>query len=57
MARKSWVLTIVVSGAGAASDVGTLVKEALARGWVVQVVATPSALAFFDANAIGALTG
>ena len=57
MARKSWVLTVVVSGAGAASDVGTLVKEALARGWVVQVVATPSALAFFDANAIEALTG
>ena len=57
MARKSWVLTVVVSGAGAASDVGTLVKEALARGWVVQVVATPSALAFFDVGAIEALTG
>ncbi|HEY5400134.1 MAG TPA: flavoprotein [Trebonia sp.] len=57
MARKSWVLTVVVSGAGVASGVGTLVKEALARGWVVQVVATPSALAFFDASAIEALTG
>ena len=57
MARKSWVLTVVVSGAGAASDVGTLVKEALARGWVVQVIATPSALAFFDVAAIEALTG
>jgi phosphopantothenoylcysteine synthetase/decarboxylase len=57
MARKSWVLTVVVSGAGAASDVGTLVKEALARGWVVQVVVTASALAFFDASAIEALTG
>jgi phosphopantothenoylcysteine synthetase/decarboxylase len=57
MARKSWVLTVVVSGAGAASDVGTLVKEALARGWVVQVVATPSALAFFGASEIEALTG
>ena len=57
MARKSWVLTVVVSGAGAASDVGTLVKEALARGWVVQVIATPSALAFFDVGAIEALTG
>jgi phosphopantothenoylcysteine synthetase/decarboxylase len=57
MARKSWVLTVVVSGAGAAADVGTLVKEALARGWVVQVVATPSALAFFDGGAIEALTG
>ena len=57
MARKSWLLTVVVSGAGAASDVGTLVKEALARGWVVQVVATPSALPFFEAGAIEALTG
>ena len=57
MARKSWVLTVVVSGAGAASDVGTLVKEALGRRWVVQVVATPSALAFFDASEIEALTG
>jgi phosphopantothenoylcysteine synthetase/decarboxylase len=57
MARKSWMLTVVVSGAGAASDVETLVKEALGRGWVVQVVATPSALAFFDATAMEALTG
>jgi phosphopantothenoylcysteine synthetase/decarboxylase len=57
MARKSWVLSVVVSGAGVSSDVGTLVKEALARGWVVQVIATPSALAFFDASAIEALTG
>lgn len=57
MARKSWVLTVIVSGAGAASDVGTLVKEALARGWVVQVIATPSALAFFDVTAMEALTG
>jgi phosphopantothenoylcysteine synthetase/decarboxylase len=57
MARKSWVLTVVVSGAGVASGVGTLAKEAIARGWAVQVVATPSALAFFDASAIEALTG
>jgi phosphopantothenoylcysteine synthetase/decarboxylase len=57
MARKSWVLTVVVSGAGVASGVGTLVKEASARGWAVQVVATPSALAFFEASAIEALTG
>jgi phosphopantothenoylcysteine synthetase/decarboxylase len=57
MARKSWVLSVVVSGAGVASDVGTLVKEALARGWVVQVIATPSALAFFDASTVEALTG
>ena len=57
MARKSWVLSVVVSGGAPASDVETLVKLALDRGWVVQVIATPSALAFFDAGAIEALTG
>ncbi len=57
MARKSEVLTIVVSGGAPASDVESLVKQALERGWTVQVIATPSALAFFDAAAIEALTG
>jgi phosphopantothenoylcysteine synthetase/decarboxylase len=57
MARKSLVLSIVVSGGAPASDVQTLVKLALERGWEVQVIATPSALAFFDAAAIEALTG
>ena len=57
MARKSWVLSIVVSGGAPASDLETLVKLALERGWVVQVIATPSALEFFDAGAIEALTG
>ena len=57
MARKSWVLSVVVSGGGPASDLETLVKLALERGWVVQVIATPSALAFFDEGAIEALTG
>jgi len=50
MARKSGVLSVVVSGAAPAADVGSLVKQALERGWTVQVVATPSALAFFDAE-------
>jgi phosphopantothenoylcysteine synthetase/decarboxylase len=57
MARKSGVLSVVVSGAAAAADVGSLVKQALERGWTVQVIATPSALAFFDAAEIEALTG
>jgi phosphopantothenoylcysteine synthetase/decarboxylase len=57
MASKSLVLSIVVSGAEPASDFATLIKQALERGWTLQVVATPSALAFIDANAIEALTG
>jgi len=57
MARKSRILSIVVSGAAPASDAGSLVKQALERGWAVQVIATPSALAFFDAAEVEALTG
>jgi phosphopantothenoylcysteine synthetase/decarboxylase len=57
MARKSGVLSVVVSGAAAAADVGSLVKQALERGWTVQVIATPSALNFFDAAEIEAFTG
>ena len=57
MARKSGVLSVVVSGAAAAADVGSLVKQAVERGWTVQVIATPSALAFFDAAEIEELTG
>lgn len=57
MARKGGVLSVVVSGAGPAADVRTLVKLAVGRGWTVQVIATPSALAFFDASAIETLTG
>jgi phosphopantothenoylcysteine synthetase/decarboxylase len=57
MARKDAVLSVVVSGAGPAADIGSLVKQALARGWAVQVIATPSALAFFDAAELEAVTG
>jgi len=56
MARKG-VLSVVVSGAAPAADAGSLVKQALGRGWTVQVIATPSALAFFDAAEVAALTG
>ena len=57
MARKSWVLSVVACGAGPAEQLGTLVKQAIERGWTVQVIATPSALAFFDAAGMEALTG
>jgi hypothetical protein len=57
MARKSGVLSIVACGAGPAEQIGVLVKQAIERGWTVQVIATPSALAFFDAADIEALTG
>jgi phosphopantothenoylcysteine synthetase/decarboxylase len=57
MARKSRVLSVVVSGAGPAADVGSLVKQAMDRGWIVQVIATPSALAFLDASSVEGLTG
>jgi phosphopantothenoylcysteine synthetase/decarboxylase len=57
MARKSWVLSVVACGAGPAEQLGTLVKQAIERGWTVQVIATPSALAFFDAADMEALTG
>jgi len=56
MARKG-VLSVVMSGAAPAADAGSLVKQALARGWTVQVIATPSALSFFDAAEVEALTG
>jgi phosphopantothenoylcysteine synthetase/decarboxylase len=57
MAQASGVLSVVVSGAAPAADVSTLVEQALERGWTVQVIATPSALAFFDAAEIEAITG
>jgi phosphopantothenoylcysteine synthetase/decarboxylase len=57
MARKDGVLSVVVSGAAPAADAGSLVKQAVERGWTVQVVATPSALAFFDTAEVEALTG
>ena len=56
MARKNGVLSVVVSGAAPAVDVGSLVKQAIERGWTVQLIATPSALAFFDAAEIEGLT-
>jgi phosphopantothenoylcysteine synthetase/decarboxylase len=57
MPRQTRVLSIIVCAAGPAAEVGTLVKLALGRGWTVQVIATPSALGFFDAGQIEALIG
>jgi phosphopantothenoylcysteine synthetase/decarboxylase len=51
------VLTVIVCGAGPASEAGTLVKLAQQHGWTVQVIATPAALAFADAVGLEALTG
>ena len=51
------VLTLVVCGAGPASAIGTPVKLARDRGWSIQVVATPSALEFFDEQTIAEQTG
>ena len=50
-------LSVIVCGAGPATAIGTLVKLARDRGWTVQVIATPAALEFFDADAIEELTG
>jgi phosphopantothenoylcysteine synthetase/decarboxylase len=51
------VLSVVVCGAGPATAIGTLVKLAHERGWIVQVIATPAALDFFDPAAIEAQIG
>jgi len=42
------VLYVIVCGAGPAGEVGRLVELAQDRSWAVQIVATPSALAFID---------
>jgi phosphopantothenoylcysteine synthetase/decarboxylase len=57
MTGNGGVLSVVVCGAGPASGVASLVKLAAQRGWTVQVIATPSALAFFDAAEVETLTG
>jgi hypothetical protein len=56
--RKSpGVLSAIVCGAGPATAISTLVKLAHDRGWIVQVIATPAALEFFDRAAIEERTG
>jgi len=51
------VLTVIVCGAGPASEAGQLIKLAQEDDWTVHVVATPAALDFLDVPAIEALTG
>ncbi|WP_203831366.1 flavoprotein [Actinoplanes palleronii] len=57
MTVESRVLYIIVCAAGPAGEVGTLVDLAQAAGWQVQIVATPSALAFIDVAALEERTG
>jgi hypothetical protein len=57
MTPANRVLTVVVCGAGPATEIGTLVGLALERSWAVQVVATPAALEFFDQDTIAKATG
>ena len=51
------VLSVIVCGAGPASAIGTLIKQAQERDWRVQVIATPAALDFVDRAAIASQTG
>jgi phosphopantothenoylcysteine synthetase/decarboxylase len=50
-------LSVIVCGAGPATAIATLIKLARDRDWIVQVIATPAALEFFDADDIEKLTG
>lgn len=51
------VLSIVVCGAGPASDVHLLVELAQQQGWMVGVVATPAAIPFLNVPRLEAMTG
>lgn len=53
----SKVLYVIVCAAGPAADAGELVGLAQDAGWVVQIVATPSALDFIDVRALEKQTG
>ncbi|MGH3219633.1 MAG: flavoprotein [Streptosporangiaceae bacterium] len=57
MTQDDRVLTVIVCGAGPASEVGQLIKLAQEHGWTVQVVATPAALDVIDVPAVEAQTG
>ena len=57
MNQPGRMLSVIVCGAGPASDIGKLVKLAQQRGWNVQLVATPAALPFLDVAALEALAG
>ena len=48
---------MIVCGAGPAGEVGRLIELAHDHGWTVQIIATPSALAFIDVAKLEAQTG
>jgi phosphopantothenoylcysteine synthetase/decarboxylase len=50
-------LYVIVCATGPSPGVGDLVGQAQAKGWDVQVVATPQALDFIDAAALAEQTG
>ncbi|WP_159944011.1 MULTISPECIES: flavoprotein [unclassified Nocardiopsis] len=50
-------LYVIVCAAGPAEHVDRLISPALTREWQVQVIATPTALGFFDPQAVEELTG
>jgi Flavoprotein len=51
------VLSVVVCGAGPATEISTLIALAQGRGWIVQIIATPAALDFFDQADVEKQTG
>lgn len=55
--RRRRVLSIVVCGAGPATEFVFFVEMALERGWDIQVIATSASLAFFDRATVETLTG
>ncbi|TQN28680.1 flavoprotein [Haloactinospora alba] len=55
--REGKTLYVVVCAAGPADDVATLINQAHQRGWTVQVIATPQALAFINTDALHEQTG
>lgn len=57
MTEETKTLYIVVCAAGPAPDVGILVGMAQEERWTVQVIATPSAVSFIDAEALEKQTG
>lgn len=57
MRDRGEVLYVIVCAAAPAGEVGRLVDLAQREGWVVQVVATPSALDFIDVPALERRTG
>jgi hypothetical protein len=56
-ARDRRVLSVIVCGAGPATVISTLITLAHGRGWIVQIIATPAALEFFDQAAVEEQTG